>query len=290
MLSAVNKSKWLNLRLNLMLRMVTEYIECLTGSIREIIIESSVLNREVSCVLYLPDLKPAAEPLHLLLINDGQDLDKMQYSSIVNDLYQSSLIDPVLTVGIKAGEERQLEYGIAGRPDFKNRGSKADQYNDFIIRELLPAIFEQTSILSFASYAIAGFSLGGLSAFDIAWNNSDTFKKVGTFSASYWWRTRELTNGYTDQDRIAHQMVSQTEVKPELTFWFQVGTEDEKSDRNQNGIIDAIDDNVDLMAELHKKGFKEYIDIRYVELIDGRHDIETWGRMMPVFLKWAFSS
>lgn len=272
-----------------MLRMVTEYIECLTGGTREITIVSSVLNREVSCILYLPNLRPSAEPLHLLLINDGQDLDSMQYQTIVNDLYQSALIHPVLTVGIKAGDERQLEYGIAGRPDFKNRGSKADQYNDFIISELLSAIYEETNSSSFASCVIAGFSLGGLSAFDIAWNNSGIFKKVGTFSASYWWRTKELTNGYTDQDRIAHQMIAQTEVKPELAFWFQVGTEDEKSDRNQNGIIDAIDDNVDLMAELYRKGFKEYTDIQYVELIDGRHDIETWGRMMPVFLKWAFA-
>lgn len=268
--------------------MVTERIECLTGSIRELSIVSSILNREVSCVLYLPDLSPVAEPLHLLLINDGKDLDTMQYHTMVNDLYQANLIQTVLTVGIKAGEERQLEYGIAGRPDFKNRGSKADLYNNFIIGELLPAIHKETNTSVFASCVIAGFSLGGLSAFDLAWNNSGIFKKVGTFSASYWWRTKELTDGYTDQDRIAHQMVAQTEVKPELEFWFQVGTLDETSDRNQNGIIDAIDDNVDLMAELYKKGFRDYTDIHYVELIDGRHDLETWGKMMPVFLKWAF--
>ena len=27
----------------------------------------------------------------------------------------------------------------------------------------------------------------------------------------------------------------------------------------------------------------------YLELKDGKHDIPTWGRAMPVFLKWAFA-
>ena len=58
---------------------------------------------------------------------------------------------------------------------------------------------------------------------------------------------------------------------------------DETHDRNNNGIIDSIDDALDLMAELKQKG---YTDIEYLELADGKHDIPTWGRAMPVFLKW----
>jgi hypothetical protein len=27
---------------------------------------------------------------------------------------------------------------------------------------------------------------------------------------------------------------------------------------------------------------------KYLELQDGHHDVPTWGRALPVFLKWAF--
>ena len=29
-------------------------------------------------------------------------------------------------------------------------------------------------------------------------------------------------------------------------------------------------------------------DIKYLEMHDGKHDIATWGRAMPVFLKWGW--
>jgi len=56
-------------------------------------------------------------------------------------------------------------------------------------------------------------------------------------------------------------------------------------DRNKNGIIDSIDDTRDLISELVKKGYEEGRDISYLEMPDGRHDIETWAKAMPDFLK-----
>ena len=63
---------------------------------------------------------------------------------------------------------------------------------------------------------------------------------------------------------------------------------DETKDRNRNGIIDSIDDTLDLITELEAKGYKLQKEIAYLELPDGRHDVFTWGRAMPEFLKWAF--
>ncbi|WP_181307118.1 esterase family protein [Rufibacter sp. XAAS-G3-1] len=255
--------------------------------VEELTVTSEFLNRDVECTLYVPDMDGVVEPLHLLLVNDGQDLATMQYDQILQPLYKKKQITPILTVGIKAGE-RTKEFGISGVSDYKGRGAEAENYRQFVVQELLPAIYEKTSLQEFASTAIIGFSLGAVSAFDIAWRHADVFSKVGAFSGAFWWRKKEAKKEFPDKHRITHKLVSSTPEKPNLKFWFEAGTQDEKSDRNQNGIIDSIDDTTSLMLELYKKGYQKSEDVKYVELIGGRHDVSTWGRMMPDFLLWAF--
>ena len=82
-------------------------------------------------------------------------------------------------------------------------------------------------------------------------------------------------------------MVGNGEKKEGLKFWFQAGTLDEKSDRNNNGIIDAIDDTIHLINILKYKGYNPE-DIKYVEVQGGRHNFRTWAKILPDFLTWAF--
>ncbi|OOQ58615.1 alpha/beta hydrolase [Mucilaginibacter pedocola] len=254
---------------------------------QELIINSSALGREVTCTLLIPDNAGIA-PLHLLLLNDGQELENLRYTETLEYLYDRNCLKPLLTVAINAGDDRIQEYGIAGKPDYKKRGAKADAYTQFIVTELLPEIHKATGIEHFESTAFAGFSLGGLSAMDIAWNNPQLFDKVGAFSASFWWRSKDLTKGYTEDDRIMHAQLKSSTTKPKLKFWLQTGTKDETADRNKNGIIDSIDDTIDIIKELEKKGYTRPADIRYLEVVGGQHDTETWGKAMPKFLQWAF--
>jgi len=258
-------------------------------SVDEWIVPSAFLNREVTCVVYLPEMEDVVEPLHLLLVNDGQDLATMHFDEILLDKYRKKSIKPILTVGIKAGD-RMHEFGISGQPDFQGRGTAALHYRQFITQELLPAIYSHTNISSFASYTIAGFSMGALSAFDIAWHESNIFSRVGSFSGAFWWRSKDSKKRKADKHRMAHKLIKESEAKPDLKFWFQTGTQDEESDRNKNGIIDAIDDTTSLIYELYQKGYEKEKDVRYVELIGGKHDIPTWGKMMPEFLGWAFEN
>ena len=65
---------------------------------------------------------------------------------------------------------------------------------------------------------------------------------------------------------------------------------DEVLDRNNNGIIDSIDDTHDIIRELVAKGYRRDEDIHYLEMPDGRHDVATWAKAMPVFLEWAFGN
>ncbi|MFI5139621.1 MAG: alpha/beta hydrolase [Sphingobacteriales bacterium] len=255
---------------------------------KEITINSAALNRGVTCTLLMPEENDFAEPFNLLLLNDGQETANLQLKETLEELGSANRIKPLIIVALHAGEDRVHEYGVAGKPDFKKRGSKAGLYTEFIKKELLPAIVEYTGIENFETTAFAGFSLGGLSALDIAWHNPQLFNKTGVFSGSFWWRSRDLAKGYTDRDRIMHNVIRDTAGKPDLKIWLQTGTKDETADRNKNGIIDSIDDTVDLIKELENKGYTRPADIQYLEMVGGSHDMATWAKAMPKFLVWAF--
>lgn len=228
--------------------------------------------------------------MNLLLINDGQNMEEMGLEAILNRLYAEQAIVPVLCVAIHTGKERKLEYGVASTPDYQSRGINAGAYTSFILDELLPYISKKYTLPVFKEKAFAGFSLGGLSALDIVWNHPGEFKKAGIFSGSFWWRMIDQTEPDYDDDkhRIMHQVIRNGTYHPGLKFFFQCGNMDETMDRNSNGIIDSIDDTLDVIKELENKGYSPTTDILYLEMADGKHDIATWGRAMPAFLKWAW--
>jgi enterochelin esterase-like enzyme len=267
-------------------------------------IASEYLERDVSIDFYLPPgmrSRSEASTRHstildhpagvsLLLVNDGQDLPKMHFRRILDDLIAEDSIRPLLCVGIHCGKDRKMEYGTARVLDFQGRGRKAQAYTHFIFKELLPFIRKETGAHHFHDKSFAGFSLGGLSALDIVWHHHYEFRNVGVFSGSLWWRSRDLDDGYVeDRDRIMHQQIRKGHYAPWLKFFFQTGVLDETADRNNNGIIDSIDDTLSLMDELEKKGYQRGKDMVYLEFEDGRHDVPTWGRAMPEFLRWGFS-
>ena len=251
-------------------------------------LKSVYLKREVELEIFMPDNLLGNEHVNLLLINDGQDLAQMDMERTLSALYQKWIIEPTLVIGVKAGAERILEYGIAGKPDFKKRGIKAKAYSEFISKELMLFVENEINVNINGKRAFAGFSLGGITAFDIAWNHDNYFDIVGVFSGSFWWRKKDLSADYTDEDRIVHEMIRETEGKPDVKFWLMTGTDDETADRNHNFIIDSIDDTIDVVKELLKKGYQRPNDICYYEMVGGKHDVQTWAKAMPKFLEWAF--
>ncbi|RYC70820.1 alpha/beta hydrolase [Spirosoma sordidisoli] len=252
------------------------------------------LNRTVRLDVILPPghqaggSSPARWPV--LFLNDGQDLPQLNMQAILDSLYKQQAIRPFVLVAIHAGDRIQ-EYGTAAQADYMKRGSKAALYTDFVLTELLPYVRKHYPVSADAADNVfAGFSLGGLSAFDIVFHHPDRFSKAGVFSGSFWWRSRAFDGRYSDDtDRIMHALVRSGSYAKGLTFWFETGTDDETSDRNNNGIIDSIDDTTDLIDELVRKGYDRNRDIRYVEISGGQHNQETWSRIMPDFLTWAFA-
>lgn len=242
-----------------------------------------------------PDYQASNNTYPVLYLNDGQDLERLKMTNVLDALYQKQAIQPFVLIAIHAGDRIQ-EYGTAAQADYMNRGSKAGLYTDFVLTELLPYIKKQYRISTDPAQSVfAGFSLGGLSAFDIVFHHPERFSKAGVFSGSFWWRSKSTEDGYRDEtDRIMHDLVRKGNYSKGLKFWFETGTDDETSDRNNNGVIDSIDDTIDLIDELVKKGYHRDTngahpsDIRYVEIKGGKHNQETWSAIMPDFLTWAF--
>lgn len=226
----------------------------------------------------------------LLLVNDGQDFSALRMSQTLSKLYEEDKIKKIIVVGIHANDQRLQEYGTACSPDYKQRGAKAPLHTKFVVEELLPHLENHFRLKKLAEHRVyAGFSLGGLSALDVTWTHPTLFSKVGVFSGSLWWRKRSYEDHYDDHnDRIMHVQVRNSTQKPNLAFWLEAGTDDETSDRNNNGVIDAIDDTLDLIKELEAKGFEYEKEIRYVQVSGGKHNQDTWGAVLPDFLIWAF--
>jgi len=267
--------------------MVIEELSELT--VEQKTIASRFLKRYVIIDCYLPRKISSPNELSLLLINDGQDLGDMGFPLLFNQLLKANEIRPLFCVGIHAGRDRKNEYGTAKILDYEGRGAKAEAFNHFVLEELLPFLHLHYAVEQFQQKAFAGFSLGGLTALDMVWNYPEVFSIAGVFSGSLWWRAKSLEDDYNDDtDRIMHHQIRSGDYYPGLRFYFTTGSLDETADRNNNGIIDSIDDTLALIDELKKKGYDSEFVVKYINYEDGKHDVATWGRAMPGFLLWGW--
>ena len=258
-----------------------------TVAVRTRELESQHLRRSVRLDIYLPPAFPW-RPYRLVLFNDGQDLPGMDTARRLKTLYAERRLPPCLVVGIYAAD-RLREYGTAGQPDYLNRGDQAGAYREFIVRELLPYLEWHYRVSSDPRHrAVAGFSLGGLSAFDLVWKNAYQFGVAGVFSGALWWRSRPFRPEAPDANLIVHENVRDAAPVPPMRAWFMAGTHDEVDDRNHNGIIDAIDDTLQLLELLERRGYRRGPDVTYVQVEGGRHEPETWAEVLSDFLTWAF--
>lgn len=225
---------------------------------------------------------------NLLLLNDGQDIEQLRVKKIMDSLYRKKLLTPLVVVAINAFDRLQ-EYGVAGYLDYKKKGSVAEKYSAFVDDELIPFIKKKSGVRKFNSITISGCSLGGLSAFDIAWDHADKIDKVGVFSGSFWYRDKDESDStYSDdKDRLIINKIRSSRKRPHLKYWFYAGAKEETADRDKDGIIDVIDDTRDLADLIRKKNVCPPGDIQYIESKDGTHDYSSWSKIFPMFLLWA---
>lgn len=246
------------------------------------------LQRHVKLSIYNTPVPKDKNSFNLLLLNDGQEAGQLRLNEILDSLNENELIQPLVVVAIHTSN-RMKELGIADHPDYKNNGTDAKKYSAFVYDELYFFIKKKTGVRKFNSIIIAGWSLGGLSALDIAWDHADRINKVGVFSGSFWYRDRDASTAeYSDdKNRIMHNKIRSSRKRPNLKYWFYAGNDEEKNDRDKDGIIDVIDDAKDLVTIIENKKVVTPSDIVFTEVKGGKHDLASWRHAFPAFLIWA---
>lgn len=223
----------------------------------------------------------------VLYANDGQDMEAVNLAGTLDSLQRTGAMAPVIVVAIHATDRIQ-DYGTAYIANAQGLGARADRYGQFVIAELMTLIEARYRVAHGpANTAIMGWSLGGLSAFDLAWRHADRFGAVGVFSGSFWWRTDDSDPAAKQVSRIMHRRVRQTPGHPALRIWLESGSHDESADRDGDGLIDAIQDTEELVVALEAKGYRRGPELVHL-IIEGGHDLPTWKRLLPEWLAWAF--
>lgn len=161
---------------------------------------SSELDNTRDLFVYLPAAyfaKPSV-PLGVLYMQDGFNVFRNPLATFGSwdvdatgdQLFAAGLAEPVIVVGIDTSD-RVNEY-IPIPVNLRADGSgelvdaKLDAYRDFLCGTIKPLIDGRYRTRPERDHtAMAGSSLGGLSAFYIAWTRPDVFSRVGAFS-SYW--------------------------------------------------------------------------------------------------------
>ncbi len=82
-------------------------------------------------------------------------------------------------------------------------------------------------------------------------------------------------------------MVREATPLPRLRIWLETADGDETSDRDGNGTIDSIQDTDDLVDALVARGYVRGKDVVHVT-VQGGHNRQTWGTVLPSFLEFAF--
>jgi enterochelin esterase-like enzyme len=250
---------------------------------------SAILGESRTIDVFLPrgyaDERERVFPV--LYANDGQDMEAVDLSRQLDSLQEAGAMEPTIVVAIHA-TERVRDYGTAGTPNAQGLGDRAALYERFVLEELMPEINAKYRTAQGPAYtAIMGWSLGGLSAFDLAWRHPDQFGLAGVFSGSFWWRTSDATVESKQASRVMHQRVRETEPKPRIRAWFETARMDENSDRDGDGVIDSIQDTEELVNELVRRGFRRGVDVVHLT-VEGKHDLGTWKRLLPEFLVWVY--
>ena len=265
-------------------------MSCRHGSdMRDDQVYSRHLQRQVKLSILNTPVQADKSVLNLLILNDGQEMEKLRMKAIVDSLFKAGAIQPLVVVGIHAGDRMQ-EFGVAGQADYEGRGSRAGYYEAFIDDELYPFIKKKAGVRKFKSIAIAGCSLGGLSSLDMAWDHADKIDKVGSFSGSFWWRDKSADDSsYSDEkNRILYAKIKSSRKRPKLQYWLYAGGAEENSDRDKDGVIDVLDDTQDMVSLLKEKKNVAANDVVFVTDPTGQHDWRWWSQQMPAFLVWAF--
>jgi len=142
--------------------------------------------------LYVPAAYTGQRPAALMVFHDGQlylRRDGPWRATVVLDNLIEKRDLPVI-IGVFVDPGVAIAKYEDGRPYQNDRTVEYDtlspDYATFLLTEILPEVRKHVSITADPEgHGIAGCSSGGISAFTVAWQRPDEFRKVLSFSGSF---------------------------------------------------------------------------------------------------------
>lgn len=272
--------------------------------------------------IHLPPQYDAADAgaarFPVLYVNDGQDMAGVALAPALRALRAEGAIRDLIVVAIHMPADRMGAYGLSDRKAGRSIvaqtkygpvGTHAHAWSEWVAHALVPHVDARYRTRPAPdARAILGWSLGALNAFNLGWQYPEVFGRVGAFSPSFWLSVDRSDARSVQRTRLAQRMVDAGPPRVGLKLFLAVGTDEERDDRDGDGLHDALDDTRDLvlgwqpdrggLRGLDQLGYStnpdhatapSHADVALHLLPGGKHDQPSWARMLPVFLRWAYA-
>jgi predicted alpha/beta superfamily hydrolase len=179
---------------------------------------------------------------------------------------QSALCQSIIVVGIDHGGSNRINELAPWFNSAYNAGGQGEQYAQFIINDLKPAIDEAFPTLSDrANTFTAGSSLGALISAYLMLEHSNTFSKAGLFSPAFWFNRTPL-----------FALANNHSPEFENGFYFVGGTNESSS---------MISDMEAFKDILIAEGYNE-AHLPLYSIPDGEHNEAFWSSEYSGFYEW----
>jgi predicted alpha/beta superfamily hydrolase len=184
-------------------------------------------------------------------------------------LMHAGIVEPLILVAIgNAGRDRIDEY-TPTRDNAHDAGGMADRYGQMLVYEIKPFIDQHYRTRRGAhDTGLGGSSLGGLLTLHLGLTHPAVFGKLALLSPSVWW----------DDRWIVRQLNASDEQRPPLTIWLDVGTAEKRMLKGTQL----------LHRMLLRKGWRDGVDLQYLEEPGALHDERAWGYRTGLFLHFLF--
>ena len=206
----------------------------------------------------------------VLYMHDGQNMFDPAASAFgvewgidetCDRLIRQGEMAPLIVVGISNTADRSFEYAP---------GEKGEAYMNFVVNQLKPFIDSAYHTRPDRAHTLTGgSSLGGLLSFMLAWQHGDVFSKSICMSPAF--KINRL-------DYVKNVLAYRGEKK-DLFFYI---------DNGGVGLDAQLQPGVNAMlAALHRKGYEEGTNIRYVSDSRANHSESSWAKRFPEAIVWC---
>jgi len=241
---------------------------------------SRFLDRPRDLVVYLPPgyERDRNSRYPVLYMHDGQNLfdpatafvrgEHWRLGEMADMLICEGRVAPLIIVGVNhTGHGRIHEYTPTKDP--RLGGGQARLYGRLLVEELKPFIDARHRTLPGREHTgLGGASLGGLVSMFLGLRHADVFGRLAVMSPSVWWGRKAIL-----------RYVMATRLRPETRIWLDMGTAESKT-----GIADARR----LRGALVKAGWREDVDLAYLETQGGTHSEAAWGHRIGDVLQFLY--